>query len=115
MSYTYLMTTATKWKLGAIGAALLPIGFFLLFAIGEGGGGIEHYMEVATIAAFLAIGWYKPRIAGITLLTLGTICAILYFFFFSQRLPLWVVGLVEMIVVAPILVCGYMLFQASQK
>lgn len=107
------MTTIMKWKIAAIVVALLPVGFFLVFAIGEGGGGWIHYLQVSPVVALVVLGWYKPKIAGRVLIALGLIFGGLYLFALNS-LTLATVAVVELIVFAPILLSGYLFLRAAR-
>jgi hypothetical protein len=103
-----------KWKIAAIITSLIPIGFFLMFAIGEGSGGTGHYVQVAPLIALVILGWYWPDFAGYALITSGLVFGGWYATSIST-LPLLVIGLVELVVFVPVLCAGYFFLRADQE
>ena len=72
------MTRERRWELAATIVALIPIGFFLFFAVGEGASGIGHYLQAIPVAGFVGLGWWRPQIAGYGLIALSILFVILY-------------------------------------
>ncbi|RJQ35026.1 hypothetical protein C4568_01750 [Candidatus Parcubacteria bacterium] len=62
----------------ASGVTIIPIGFFLYFAIASGGIGLQLVMRVTPIIALVLLGWYRPQVAGWALIVLGIVFAGFY-------------------------------------
>lgn len=108
------MTTGQLWKIAGVVVALIPIGFFLMFAIGEGPVmGWTHYVQALVPLAALALAWWNPRIGGATLVALGIVVGAWYAAE-ASHVQLITVALVELIAFVPLIVSGA-LFLTSTK
>ena len=106
--------TKRSWKIAATVAALIPIGFFLLFAIGEGlAGGWTHYLQALVPIAALAFAWWQPRIGGFLFAGVGLFFGIAYLLMASSQLPLTIV-IVELIAFAPMILSGILFMRAAR-
>lgn len=105
------MSTAGIFKVAGLVLALIPIGFFLLFAIGEGAAGWSHYLQAAIPLLGLLCAWFYPRLGGTVLMGLGILFGVWYPLT-ANDFPLPTIVLVELIVAAPAIIGGY-LFRRS--
>jgi len=107
------MDSVRRWKIAAVIVSLIPIVFFLMFAIGEGASGAGHYIQVAPLIALVVLGWYSPKFTGYLLVGAG--CVLVVFYALSvNHIPLWSAMLVEVIVFVPVVVSGILFLQASK-
>jgi hypothetical protein len=107
------MDKSKKWKIAAVVVALIPTVFFLMFAIGEGTGGLMHYLQALPIVILVLFGWYVPRIAGWMFVVLGGIATIMYAFSSGENLSVAV--LVESLVFIPFVVSGIFFLLGAKK
>lgn len=84
--------------------ALIPLGFFALFALGEGAAGWPHYLQAAFVIALIAIGWRFPLPGAYALIVLGIAGGALYAL--ANDFPLTTIALVELIVFLPLVLSG---------
>jgi hypothetical protein len=107
------MKMSTKKKLLAIAPLLLPVGFLLMFAIGEGfTEGFGHYIQLAPIVLFAIIAWFKPRIAGWLFISFGTLMMVLFLYSsFERNQPAIANLMVIGIIFFPILISGYLMLK----
>ena len=75
----YSMYNMPWWTKAATGVSLIPIGFFLYFATHLGAGGVWHYLQAASVAGLIILGWYKPQVAGWALVALALLFTVIYF------------------------------------
>lgn len=108
------MILAQKWKVAAVAVGLIPVAFFLLFAIGEGSAGWAHYLQAALPIAALLCAWWKPRIGGYILIGLALPLAVAYLVVAFNQPPM-TIALVELIVFAPAAASGYLFLKAAKK
>jgi hypothetical protein len=107
-----IWTNKNKWKMAATVAALIPIGFFLIFAVGEGPAGWSHYIQALIPIGLVLLAWWKPRLGGYFFIALGLLLGIAYPIGASHQ-PLATTALVELIVFIPTAMSGYLFLRAS--
>ncbi|HEY4527316.1 MAG TPA: hypothetical protein VJK53_05750 [Candidatus Paceibacterota bacterium] len=69
---------AQKLMSAASGVSVIPIGFFIFFAVSSGEIGAQLALRILPIAALVALGWSRPQVAGWALIVLGIIFGGLY-------------------------------------
>lgn len=111
--YNCRMNAAGKWKLAATVLALVPAGFFLLFAVGEGIEGWSHYLQVALVFLPMLLGWRYPRVIGGLFIALGGAFAVWYPITVSH-FPLATIALVEIIISIPVVGSGVCYLRAAR-
>ena len=108
------MTAELWWKAGGAVLALVPIGFFLMFALGEGFFvGWTHYVQAAVPLVAIALAWWQPRIGGAILAALGLTVGIWYFVE-ASHLRLVVIALVELIAFVPLVLSGLLFLYSTR-
>ncbi len=107
-----MMVSINKWKIAAAVVVLIPIGFFLIFAVGEGSAGWSHYLQALIPIGVVLLAWWKPRVGGYVFIALGLLLGIAYPIGASHQ-PLATTALVELIVFIPMAVSGYFFLRAS--
>lgn len=107
------MISIHTWKAAAVVVALIPIGFFLMFAIGEGVEGWPHYFQALIPICVVLLAWWKPQMGGYILITLGLLFAVVYAVS-ASTLPVPTIALVEFIVAVPVIVSGYLFLRAQR-
>lgn len=108
-----MMASINKWKIGAAVVALIPIGFFLMFAVGEGAGGWSHYLQALVPIGAVLLAWRMPRVGGYFFIALGLLLGVAYPIGASHQ-PLATTALVELVVFVPMAVSGYLFLRASK-
>lgn len=105
---------------GVLALALLavPIGFQLLFAIGEVAGGdasgLVHLVTAAPLIAVAVIALRRPALAGAILLLVGLAIALGYLILVSGRaMPIETIVIVEAILLVPV-VAGILLIASVE-
>ncbi len=107
------MSAATrKWIIGSTAVGIVPFFFFIFFAIDSGTS--ISYLRALPVGVLLALGYFRPQVAGIALVALG--------FFFGgiygatvEDLQLVPTVIIAIIFVIPLLVSGYLLIRAHQS
>lgn len=92
------------WKIAGSVILLVPIGFFLLFAIGEGASGWSHYIQLAFVFAMAFAGWRFPLVGSYALIAFGIAGGA--FYALANDFPLPTLALVELIVFLPLVLSG---------
>lgn len=72
------MPVARKWMIIASLIAVIPVGFFIFFAISGGALGADVLLRIVPVIALVCLGWYRPQVAGWALIVLGIVFAGLY-------------------------------------
>jgi len=106
------MVSINKWKIAAVVVALIPTGFFLTFAVGEGPAGWSHYLQALIPIGIVSLAWWKPRVGGYVFIALGLLLGFAYPIGASHQ-SLETTALVELIVFIPTAVSGYLFLRAS--
>lgn len=109
-----MVASNNKWKLAGVFTLLVPIIFFLVFAIGEGIQGWSHYLQALLPLVLLAIAWWWPRVGGAILVGLGVVLGVLYAVQANSQAVSATI-LVGLIVFAPIIISGVCFLRASYR
>jgi hypothetical protein len=100
-----------------VGLLLIPLGFLLLFTVGEifSGdlSGLSHLIQAAPVLFLIILSIKKPFMAGLFLLIIGLVLGILYPF----RVPFEIqtILLVEIILFLPPVISGVLLILSAKK
>jgi hypothetical protein len=108
------MRSTKKLKIAAALLALIPVGFFLLFAVGVGFEGWPHYVEAAIFLAPPLFAWKEPRVGGYLLLLLGVLSGVAYAVM-ASNMPLLTILEVECIIFVPTICAGCLFLLASRQ
>lgn len=108
------MRNANTLKIVALIFPALTVAILLLFTIGETASGdwsgLGHLIQVIPISLLMWLGWKRPLWGGISFLVLGFIAS--HSFADALRGPEWLAPFV--IIIAPLLLSGLLLFGAAQ-
>src|SRR3989338_3935022 len=102
------------WTKAATGVSLIPIGFFLYFAATLGAGGVWHYLQAASIAGLIIVGWWRPQVAGWALISLSLLFSLIYFVEIYGQLQIVPSLVVALIFFLPILFAGGLFVYGSR-
>lgn len=58
--------------------AIVPVAFFLFFGITGGAPALQVALRIFPVVALVALGWFRPQVAGWALIVLGIVFAGLY-------------------------------------
>ena len=75
---------------------------------------MPQYLRAVPLVALIALGWYRPQVAGWTLIVLGAVFAALY----AATVPniqLVPTALIALIFFVPIILSGYVFLQSHKK
>ncbi|MBU2036161.1 MAG: hypothetical protein ABH819_03750 [Patescibacteria group bacterium] len=101
----------------AIGLLFIPLGFLLLFTVGEvfSGdiSGLSHLIQMAPIILLVFVAWKKPFVGGGLLTIISLILGILYAINFP--FVFWTIVLVEAFLFVPPFISGVLLILSSKK
>jgi hypothetical protein len=103
-------------KIG-IGLLLIPLGFLLLFTVGEifSGdlSGLSHLIQAAPLLLIIFLAFKKPLFAGILLSTISFVLGIMYIVDGASNLN--TIMLVEAFLFLPPFISGILLILSSKK
>lgn len=113
-----LALSATQLKIAGLALLLLPVGFLLIFAIGEtlGGdlSGLQHLVQAAPLVLLALLAWSLPTLGGVVLLVIGGLLALAYPLLI-RGLPVGTLLLVEAILFAPAVLSGLLFVLAGRR
>jgi cytochrome bd-type quinol oxidase subunit 1 len=106
-------------KVAALLLLAVPAAVLAAFAIGETAGGdvsgLQHVPEAAALLVLLVAGWRYPRATGAILLVLGSVLFAVWFVFAVANLNPLAVVVTALILFAPPIVAGWLLYRAGSR
>src|SRR3989344_3146643 len=96
-------------------AALIPIIFFLLLALGNEGSEVHNYLRALPIVGLVVLAWLRPQIGGWALIALGFVFAILYAVNVRTEFQLLPSLAILLVFFVPIVGAGYLFLRAHKN
>jgi hypothetical protein len=120
MSMAYCSDQRHRLQLAATLIGGVTLGMLSLFLVGEVAGGdlsgLSHLIQIAPLAALLALGWWAPQLAGALLIAIGAALAAVYLVAF-ERAPesTGLLLLVAALFLLPPITAGVLLLIAARR
>ncbi len=118
MTLTLRPRGSERLKIAAIALLLVPIAILLLFAIGETAGGdwsgLQHVPEAAVLLVLLAAAWRYPYVTGLVLMAAGVALFAGWLVFALANLSASAIVVAALMLFAPPIVAGWLLYRAGQ-
>ena len=110
--------SAKALKIAGMVLVLVPIAFFLIFAVGESASGdlsgLSHLVQAAPFAILAWAAWRWPRVGGWILVGLGLVLGALYVFT-ASHFPWQTIVLVEAALFVPTVLAGALFLLAARR